>query len=69
MFVSVDGMSNLAKLWESSVELFSQIQKSIFASSVFLLLMFWKDGGFDHDSPEYRAVEAAKRVISKTSGR
>ena len=47
-------------------ELFSRIQKSIFASSVFLLLMFWKKGGFDRDSPEYRAIEASRAMIEKT---
>lgn len=69
MLVPVDGTSNLDKLWEPFAELFSQIQKSVFASSLFLLLVFWKKGGSDRDSPEYRAVEASKRVLEKTSGR
>jgi len=36
---------------------------------MFLLLMFWKKGEFDRDSPEYRAFEASKAVIEKTSER
>jgi len=45
------------------------LTKTIFASSIFLLLMFWKKGGIDYDSPEYRAIEAGKEIIRKISGR
>lgn len=58
--------SDLSKQYESSLKLFSRTQKSIFASSVFLLLMFWKKGRVDRDSPEYRAVEASKAILEKT---
>jgi len=63
MLVPVDGASDLAKLCESLPKLFSRTQKCIFASSMFLLLMFWKKGRFDRDSPEYHAVEVSKAVL------
>jgi hypothetical protein len=68
MFVPVHGKQNLAN---DSIALlsYSLKQKSMFASSAFLLLMLRKNGVFDRDSPEYRATKASKLVLGKISER
>ena len=45
------------------------IQKPMFTSTIFLLLVFWKKGSIDYDSPEYRAVELATEMVQLTSKR
>lgn len=45
---------------------FHRAQKSLFTSTIFLLLMFWKKGGFDYSSPEFRAIEVSMAVVEQT---
>ncbi|KAF9646991.1 hypothetical protein BDM02DRAFT_3188330 [Thelephora ganbajun] len=43
--------------------------KSVFMSTTFLLLTFWKEGGIDYCSPEYRAIEAGSAMVEQTAKR
>ena len=44
-------------------------QKSLFMSTVFLLLMFSKKKGIDHSSPEFGAIEVGMEIIEQTGKR
>jgi len=46
-----------------------RIQKPMFTSTVFLLLVFWKKGNVDYGSPEHHAIEFATEMVQLTSKR
>lgn len=68
MFVPLHGKPNLAYYAIASLSYLLK-QKSIFASSTFLLLMFQKNGVSNRDSAEHRAAEASKVIMGKMSER
>jgi hypothetical protein len=45
------------------------IQKPMFTSTIFLLLIFWKKEAIDYDSPEFHAIEVATEMVQLTSRR
>lgn len=48
---------------------FHHAQKSLFTSTIFLLLMFWKQGGINYGSPEFRAVMVGTEMVEQTAKR
>ncbi|KAF9643134.1 hypothetical protein BDM02DRAFT_3192157 [Thelephora ganbajun] len=43
--------------------------KPIFGSIVFLIILSWKTGGIEDDSPEYHAIETGTKLVDLTSER
>lgn len=50
-------------------KVFRRAQKSLFTSTIFLLLMFWKKKGIDYGSPEFRAIDISTEMVAQTAKR
>ena len=47
----------------------TQIQKPVFTSIIFLIILSWKTGGMDDNSPEYHAIEVGTKLVDLASER